>query len=167
MKIEIKSWMTGAILFEGDFSCIADCVKAALKSGANLSGAYLSGADLSGADLSRAYLSKEKAAELYTTRTILPEGDLIGYKKLSNGTICKLSIPADAKRVGGMVGRKCRASYAIVLEGEGKSSNDPQFTYKVGARVEPTEKFNGDLMEECTSGIHFFITRKEAEDYSL
>ena len=67
MKIEIKSFLTGSILFEGDFSCLSEAVTAAVKaraylsganlSGANLSRAYLSGADLSGADLSGAHLS--------------------------------------------------------------------------------------------------------------
>ena len=42
MKIEIKSWLNGSVLFEGDFSCLADAVSAAVKSGANLSGANLS-----------------------------------------------------------------------------------------------------------------------------
>ena len=39
MKIEIKSWLTGSVLFKGDFSCIADAVKAAAKSSADLSSA--------------------------------------------------------------------------------------------------------------------------------
>ena len=57
MKIEIKSWLNGGVLFEGDFSCIADAVKDALKSLASLSRADLSLASLSRADLSRADLS--------------------------------------------------------------------------------------------------------------
>jgi hypothetical protein len=61
MKIEIKSWLTGSVLFEGDFSCIADAVSAALKGGANLSGANLSGANLSGANLSHADLCGAKS----------------------------------------------------------------------------------------------------------
>ena len=56
MKIEIKSWLTGSILFEGDFSSVAEALLKALKARANLSGADLSGANLSGADLSRANL---------------------------------------------------------------------------------------------------------------
>ena len=46
MKIEIKSWLTGAVLFEGDFSCIADAVKDAVAKKADLSGANLTRADL-------------------------------------------------------------------------------------------------------------------------
>jgi uncharacterized protein YjbI with pentapeptide repeats len=51
MKIEIKSWLTGSVLFEGDFSSFADALKEAIKTRANLSGANLSGANLSRADL--------------------------------------------------------------------------------------------------------------------
>jgi len=57
MKIEIKSWLNGSILFEGDFSCIADAVKVAIKSSANLSYANLRYANLSYSDLSSANLS--------------------------------------------------------------------------------------------------------------
>jgi uncharacterized protein YjbI with pentapeptide repeats len=136
-------------------------------SGANLSGAYLSGADLSRANLSGANLSRADLEKLYATRTILPEGDIIGYKKLSNGTIAKLLIPADAKRVGGMTGRKCRAEFAKVLEGHGASSHDAAFLYKAGETVKPTSDFDPDVTDECRSGIHFFITRAEAEGYPL
>jgi len=56
MKIEIKS-IYGTLLFEGDFSCIANAVKAAIKAKADLSSADLRSADLSSADLSSANLS--------------------------------------------------------------------------------------------------------------
>ena len=38
MKIEIKSFLTGSILFEGDFSCLSEAVTAAVKARAYLSG---------------------------------------------------------------------------------------------------------------------------------
>ena len=41
MKIEITSWLTGSVLFEGDFTSIAEAVAAAIKAQANLSGANL------------------------------------------------------------------------------------------------------------------------------
>jgi len=56
MKIEIKSWLNGSIIFEGDFSCIAEAVKSAIKSYANLRYADLSYADLRYANLSYADL---------------------------------------------------------------------------------------------------------------
>ena len=59
MNIQIKSRLTGTVLFEHD--CEGNSVRLtlelAIKSDADLSRANLSGADLSGADLSRANLS--------------------------------------------------------------------------------------------------------------
>ena len=46
-RIEIKSWLTGSVLFEGDFSCISEAVTAAIRAKANLSYANLSYANLS------------------------------------------------------------------------------------------------------------------------
>jgi hypothetical protein len=137
-------------------------------SGADLSRADLSGANLSGANLSGANLKDAKGAELAIARTrILPEGDLIGWKKCSGGVIVKLKIPAAAKR-SHACGRKCRAEYAKVLAIEGakkaKSQHDPSFTYKVGKTVKPAD-WCDDWREECAGGIHFFITRIEAENY--
>ena len=135
-------------------------------SSTDLSYANLSYANLRYANLSYANLRYANLRKLYAIRTILPEGDLIGYKQLQGDAICKLRIPADAKRVGGLVGRKCRAEFAVVLEGEGFSRRDPKFKYVVGETVRPKGAFNDSLVSECESGIHFFITRQEAEDYS-
>jgi uncharacterized protein YjbI with pentapeptide repeats len=132
---------------------------------ADLYHANLIGATLRDADLIGANLSKEELAAAYAQRTILPEGDLIGYKKLAHGAICKVLIPAAAKRVGGMIGRKCRAEWVEVLDGEGVSSYDKGVKYAVGAVVRPSTPFDDDVRVECASGIHFFITRTEAENY--
>ena len=130
---------------------------------ADLSRANLSGADLSGADLSRTDLSGADLLTLVNQRTILADGDIIGWKKLRNNIICKLRIPADAKRVGGVVGRKCRAELADVIEGGGFSIQN-SIEYKVGNRVTP-DNYDPNPLIECTNGIHFFITRQEAEAY--
>ena len=189
MKLELKT-ILGDLIFEGDFPSMRELVLAAVAARKSLSSADLRFADLSSANLSFAYLRSANLRfadlssanlrfadlssanlrfadlrKLYAIRTVLPEGDLIGYKKLRCGTICKLRIPADAKRVGGLVGRKCRAEFAVVLEGEGFSKHDPQFEYTVGQVVKPSEAFNDSLVSECESGIHFFITRQEAKDY--
>ena len=59
VKIEIKSWFSGDVLFEyeSDNATMKKAVEAAIDDNANLSGANLSGADLSGANLSGADLS--------------------------------------------------------------------------------------------------------------
>ena len=126
----------------------------------NLSGANLCWADLSGADLRGA---KNIPVSVFAVTIIAAEGDLIGYKKLASGMICKLRIPAEAKR-SNATGRKCRAEYAVVLEGNGFSQHDPGFEYRVGETVRPREPFDDDRWNECASGIHFFLTRQEAED---
>jgi uncharacterized protein YjbI with pentapeptide repeats len=132
-------------------------------SGANLSGAYLSGANLYGANLSGA-----KNFELAIAQTrILPEGDIIGWKKCASDVLVKLRIPADAKRSHAF-GRKCRAEFADVLEVVGAevgiSKHDGKTEYRAGARVTP-DAFDENWQEECSSGVHFFITRIEAENY--
>jgi hypothetical protein len=88
----------------------------------------------------------------------------MGFKKLANGAICELSIPADAKR-SNATGRKCRCDHATVVSGEGVSQHDPSFGYSPGFVVTPREPFDEDRWNECGSGIHFFITREEAEAY--
>ena len=96
------------------------------------------------------------------------EGEFIAFKKLRNDIVATLTIPAEAKRVGGLAGRKCRASSAVVValsSGDvGYSMHDARFAYRVGETVTP-DAFNDDIRVECGAGIHFFITRKEAEAY--
>ena len=132
-------------------------------SSANLSHANLYRADLSRADLFGVNLSSADLKKVLTARTILPDGDLIGWKKLRGDVICKLRIPVSAKRVGGLIGRKCRAEFAEVLQGEGASIHDADFLYAIGQTVKP-DKFDDNPLVECSHGIHFFITRQEAED---
>jgi hypothetical protein len=152
--------LSGANLFGADLSganlSLADLSDANLSradlSGANLSLAYLSGADLSGAKLPDFSLCPE-------------EGDFIGWKKVRGGVVLKLLIPASAKRTSSLIGRKCRAEFVTVLEGEGFSCVGGLF-YKPGETVYP-DRYNPDIRIECTHGIHFFITRKEAEEYLL
>lgn len=147
--------------------------------GANLRGADLRFADLSdtdlrGADLRGADLGGAKnIPELIAARTsILADGDIIGWKKCRVGKIVKLKIPAAAKR-SNATGRKCRAECAEVLaiyEGdkevkEAISQHDYGFKYVVGETVKPKEPFCEDRFDECASGIHFYITRIEAENH--
>jgi hypothetical protein len=146
--------------------------------GAYLRGAYLRGADLQGADLQGAYL---QGADLRGAKNIewadavtriLPEGDIVGWKKCREG-IVKLLIPSKAKR-SNATGRKCRAEYAIdkghfTFDGKRTrkdftSQHDDGFVYKVGTTIKP-DKWDDDRWNECSTGVHFFITRFEAENY--
>jgi len=105
-------------------------VRWAIKSGADLSGANLIGADLSGADLSGADLN---GANLYKAN--LYKANL--YKTNLNGANLN-----EADLSGAI-----NADYAIAC-----------------TRILP----DGDLIgwkkcKECSNGIHFYITRAEAE----
>jgi hypothetical protein len=138
---------------------------------ANLEGANLYGANLEGANLSRASLIEAdlEGANLRWAKLpafqITPQGlPMHGFKKLADGTICTLLIPAEAKRTASLVSRKCRAEYVVVVGGEGVSRHDKSIVYKVGETVRP-DYYNDDIRIDCTSGIHFFQTREEAEAY--
>ena len=168
MKIQIKS-IYGYPLFEGDFENISKAVCAALKSGSNLRGSDLRGSDLRGSDLCDSDLCGAIGIELAISKTrILPDGDIIGWKKCQGGVLVKLLIPADAKRSSAF-GRKCRAEKVKVLDvigaREGVSTFTDEVKYHVGDVVKPQGQFCDDWMQECASGIHFFITRVEAENY--
>ena len=81
MKIEIKSWFNGGVLFAIETDNMRLAVEAAIKSradlsradltGANLSGAYLTGATLTGAYLTRAYLTRANLTGANLTNTVL------------------------------------------------------------------------------------------------
>ena len=142
-------------------------------SDANLRGAYLSGANLRDAylrdaNLSGAYLSGAKNADKAIAKTrILPQGSIIGWKA-AGGHIVKLRIPEEARRSHAF-GRKCRAEFVDVLEIEGAevaytNQHGPKTEYRVGQRV-TADKWDEDFQSECSNGIHFFITREEAEEW--
>jgi hypothetical protein len=155
--------LTGANLTCADLSG-ADLTCADL-SDANLYGADLASADLTGANLYSAYLTGANLRDAKLPDFQISQGeDLIVYKKLRDAVICTLKIPAAARRTASLVGNKCRAEFAVVLEGEGMSQHNRCFTYEVGKTVHPSE-YNDDIREECRPGIHFFMTRAEAEAY--
>ena len=140
-------------------------------SGASLRGADLSGADLSGADLRGADLSGVKANEVTAGYwSVCPEvGAFDAYAKKS-GTIVKLRIPAKAARSSATT-RKCMAEYAKVLrvyneskEVESNGHHGPKTVYKEGEYVYP-DSWDTDRWNECSHGIHFFPTLKEAENW--
>ena len=147
--------------------------------GANLFGANLFGADLSRADLSRAdYI--EKAKNLFYPIACPEIGAFVGWKKARVKTsghecIVKLEITEDAVRSSG-TGRKCRCSKAtvleiqdlegIVLEQVAVSDRDENFHYIPGTVVSVSD-FDENRWNECSTGIHFYITREEAVRHIL
>ena len=150
--------------------------------GANLYEANLRGADLREANLYEADLREAdlrgadlRGADLLFPQACPSEGSFVAWKKCKNEIIAKLLIPETAKRCSA-TGRKCRASEAIVLALYGiggievelaYSVWDHNFEYRPGITVKPEQPFDEDRWNECASGIHFFITREEAEQYSM
>ena len=156
MKIQIKS-IRGSVLFE----CDAESVAKAVSKCADLRGANLRGADLIGANLCP--LQKAKLS-------IVPDsGSFTAWKKCCNDIIVKLEIPADSKR-SSATGRKCRAEFVKVLEIVGgadiaTSIHDCKTVYRVGEIVK-CDKWEEDRFIECGGGIHFYITKEEAEAHN-
>ena len=148
---------------------------------ANLSYANLYGANLLGANLHGAYLYgaildnvKYNCNTNFFALQCPEEGSFIGYKK-ARGYIVKLEILSNAKRSSATT-RKCRCSAARVLSIttlDGKddgtqfisSDRDSDFVYQVGEIVR-VDDFDENRWSECSTGIHFFITRNEAVEYN-
>ena len=180
--------LSAAVLSAADLS-------AAVLSGADLSGAVLSAADLSEADLIRANLSWADLSGADLRRAVLSDADLknvrlnavsagfflacpevgsfTAFKKASN-YIVVLEIPADARRSSATT-LKCRCDKAKVLRIENldgsisdltfvPSNYDNNFIYTVGETV-CVDDFDTDRWNECSRGIHFFLSRELAVQY--
>ncbi len=181
--IEHKKWLMGKGSSRAD-------LRGADLSGADLSGADLSGADLRRADLRRADLrwadlrwADLRGADLsgadlrwadlrdmvYNHTTIgihpAPEGELVVWGK-KDGVLVKMLVPADAKR-SCATSRKHRAEYVKVLEviGAKEAVVENRFgttVYRPGEVVRAHD-WDDNRWNECAPGIHFFLTREEAE----
>ena len=163
---------SGADLWNANLWC-ADLRNTDLRN-ANLWYADLRNADLRDANLSGADLRNAKI-NFYIA---CPEkGSFIAFKKAGNNYnnyIVELLIPEDARRCSA-TSRKCRCDKAKVLsitKIDGTSDGvdtvysiyDETFAYKIGELVE-VKDFDDNRWNECSTGIHFFLTRQEAVEY--
>lgn len=140
------------------------CLRNADLRNTDLCGADLRCADLRGADLTGA----RNIPSLVAAQTLItPEGELVVWKKCQMGVIVQLLIPSDARRHNA-TGRKCRAEMAVVLDVIGAevgfSEHDGTTKYRKGQEV-IADNYDPDRWNECSGGIHFFLTREEAEAY--
>ncbi len=111
-----------------------------------------------------------------------PNGEFIAWKKAHDtmhnvDVIVKLLIPNDAKRINAFT-NKCRSDKAVVLDIQDVDGNsldrpvkcislyDADFKYKVGKTVKPVRTFDENIFQECSDGIHFFMSREEAVNYT-
>lgn len=147
---------------------------------ADLGGANLRSADLCDAILDNAILTNANLQGtmlynmLYNTKGSLIEyrkgkiltEDIIGYKKCKFNVIVTLLIPRGSI-VFSINGHKCRTNRAKVIAIDGADraySKYKYMTYYVGDEFNIYD-FNLQYNIECAEGIHFFMTRQEAEDY--
>ena len=133
--------------------------------------AYLKNANLYNANLYNANLYNANLKNAILPYFQLPEGTLVGYGK-KNGVIIKMLIPNKAKRTACLINRKCRCSYAYVLD----VFNDKkevvvknkygETKYKKGCIVKPHD-YCDDIRIDCAPGIHLFLTKEEAENFQM
>ena len=182
----IRADLCGADL-TGAYLCGANFYRADLTGadlcGADLRGANLCEADLCGANLREADLRGAENIPTYVCPLVCPEeGSFIGFKKAilfnsdipdKSHVIVKLKILENAKRSSATT-RKCRCSEAEVISitslngnyslTKAFSSFNPEFIYEVG-KIVTVDNFDENRWNECSTGIHFFITRDEAVNY--
>jgi hypothetical protein len=170
--------LTGAKLYGADLSG-ADLTGADL-TGANLSGADLTCVELIGADLTGANLINSELEYANLTDAILDEKEqcrkgvmltepMTGYKKAYGGKIITLEIPVGAK-VFSIHNDKRRTNKANVIDMQGEtelsSMHENNFKYHVGDEIDIID-FDENYNVECSTGIHFFLTREEAENFKI
>ena len=177
--MKIVNRHTGELIYETEKQTMTEAVREALAAKKSLSGSDLRDSDLRDSDLRGSDLSysnlrgsnlrnAENAEYAVAVTRILPEGDLIGWKKCKDNALVKLLIPSTAKRSSAF-GRKCRAECVKVLEVIGADvaeSLRAGVFYKAGETV-TADKWDEDFTIECSNGIHFFITRLEAESFTM
>ena len=157
--------------------CYADLYNANLRS-ANLENATLCYANLRSADLSYANFRSANLENADLDKKELIRKGKIQDKKVIVYKKCHNKIVTLQLQIGSIVfsinNKKCRTNKVKVIaidddKTEGltiESDSDNSFIYEVGKMVEVK---NFDLMYnvECSTGIHFFWTKEEAESYDL
>jgi uncharacterized protein YjbI with pentapeptide repeats len=144
---------------------------------ANLMGANMHGAIMAGANLNNVIVNQET---LFYNLSCPEKGSFVAYKSakdydgMCKHVIVELLVPEDAKRSSATT-RKCRCDKAQVLsitslDGKqhydtARSIRDSSLLYNVGETV-TVDNFDDDRWNECAPGIHFFLTRDEAVNYT-
>lgn len=171
--------MTSTILSHANLTRAS--LKRATLLNANMFRADVTHADMYGANLFEANLSEVNVTDARNFPQIAfacpGTGSFTGWKKAIRAdgeqVIVELEIPADALR-SSATGRKCRCNTAAVvsiksMDGEtsyttAKGWHDDTFVYTVGQTVTVAD-WDTDRWNECSRGIHFYMTRQEAVDF--
>lgn len=157
----IRANLINVVLVSADLSCAG--LRHANLSGADLEGADLRSIDLESANLTGVHLDKEEQIR----KGIIVKRKMIGYKKCRDGVIVKLEIPKGAV-VFSINNEKCRTNIVKVIDvigaDKGISIHDYSFVYRKGKTLK-VDNFDCQYNEECSTGIHFFRTLKDAREY--
>jgi hypothetical protein len=184
--IMVRANMPGAIMSGANMTDVnmTDAIMTrAVMTDANMTRAVMTDAIMVRANMTRAIMTgaimdRANMTDAIMTGAILPhfaivpeEGTFIAFKKVY-GAVLKIEVPATARRTSSLVGRKCRAEFVRVLEAVSGDTNAPYLglhddkTQYIPGKITTADSFDGDIRVECTHGIHFFMTRQEAEEYS-
>ena len=136
--------------------------------------AYFEGANLSRVQFSECEIADEAVEDakgLYASVACPEEGAFIAWKKCRDDRIVKLMVTENALRAGGHR-NECRASEVLVLEiceggrscREAVSFMDEEMVFRPGDIVRDENDFDGSLWHDG-SGIHFFLSRGDAERF--
>jgi hypothetical protein len=125
-------------------------------------------------------IDSQKEKEEVLKKTLPKTGSFTCYKLVESpngiyGILCKLKVPAHAKRVTPKDGEgKSRVSEAKIVEmtnlttgtkvKKGRSIFDESFLYTLGDTVKP-DSYNPSKTAVCTYGIHVFKKKCDAENY--
>lgn len=123
--------------------------------------------DLRGADLRDADLRGAEGNLIEYRKGKILTKDIIGYKKCIGNEIVTLKIPRGSI-VFSINGNKCRSNQAEVIGIDGGNrafSSYKYMSYYAGDKITVYD-FNCEYNVECAEGIHFFMTREEAENYN-
>lgn len=154
--------------------------------GADFTDANLLNADFTRADLTGACLWNATIDGIVFDNTRLPSpvldlsGCATGYKvvmldAVDIPVVIELKFPEGTKFASTITSRKCRASEAVVVRCITPKYEDTttwssifchEFSYRLGQSVVPVKPLDANILTECAAGIHFFVTREEAERYS-
>lgn len=183
-KVDFTGANLAGTTFENSLFRHCDFTNANLKDvnfvGADLRTCRLSGANITGANFYYAMLEDVALDNVFWDETTQyfrlhppKTGAFLGYKKCFGYRIVQLLIPENAQRTSA-TGNSCRCNLAKVLTIKDMYTNqdydeaisyvDPDFIYRRGAWVY-AKNFNPNRWADSTGGIHFWLTRKEAEDY--
>ena len=142
---------------------------------AKMYGAKIDGANMHGDSLIHTNLYGAIGSLIEYRKGKILRDDIIGYKKCADkdgrqDVIVTLKIPRGSI-VFSINGKKCRTNRAIVLDITGADrayslSREHTASYYVGDEIN-IYNFNCQYNLECAEGIHFFMTREEAEGYIL